>query len=64
MPWFVYFESPSLHAHGVFSRRGISVTATDADDAIRQAREALSGKFDTRHVLDVFQYEENEDRKD
>jgi hypothetical protein len=61
MPWFVVFEVRQQGAIGIFDKRGLSVSAESKDDALTQAREALTKKgFEVRFPVDVYQYQENE----
>ncbi len=61
MPWFVVFEARQQGAIGVFEKRGLSVGADSQDDALNQAREALTKQsFEVRFPVEVYQYQEND----
>jgi len=61
MPWFVLFEARQRGAIGDFERRGLSVSADSKNDALDQAREALTKQgFEVRFPVDVYQYQEND----
>jgi hypothetical protein len=60
MPYFVVFETRQRDAIGIFSQRGISVTAQSEDDALNQAlKHFRSIGLETRAPVSVYEYEEN-----